>query len=173
MGVRHLTIGELARRTGVAASALRYWESVGLLPAPIRISGQRRYPPSAIGRVGLILLLQDVGMSLRESTDLFAAHANAVDGWRAIAERKITELDEQIAKAQTAQQAITHALACPHEDIASCPNFAAIIAARIAGTSLAEAHPHRSAIDRAEPQVAVVATDRHGEPRSRRDLAES
>jgi hypothetical protein len=41
---RLLTIGELARRTGVAASALRYWEELGLLATPTRVSGQRRYP---------------------------------------------------------------------------------------------------------------------------------
>jgi DNA-binding transcriptional MerR regulator len=43
-----LTIGELARRAGVAASALCYWEERGLLPAPARISGQRRYPESSV-----------------------------------------------------------------------------------------------------------------------------
>ncbi len=52
MGDRHLTIGELAKRTGVATSALRYYEELGLLPAPGRVSGQRRYPESAVGLVG-------------------------------------------------------------------------------------------------------------------------
>jgi DNA-binding transcriptional MerR regulator len=47
----HLTIGELAKRTGVATSALRYYEKLGLLPAPVRVSGQRRYPESAVGLV--------------------------------------------------------------------------------------------------------------------------
>jgi DNA-binding transcriptional MerR regulator len=46
-----LTIGELARRIGVAASALRYWEEVGLLPAPARVSGQRRYSDAAVAQV--------------------------------------------------------------------------------------------------------------------------
>src|SRR4029453_8375252 len=54
---RLLTIGELARRVGVASSALRYWEDVGLLPAPKRISGQRRYPESAVALGGPTLLL--------------------------------------------------------------------------------------------------------------------
>ncbi len=142
MGDRHLTIGELAKRTGVATSALRYWEELGLMPAPVRVSGQRRYPESAIGLVGVILLLRDVGASLRESKALLASHADAVDGWRTIAQRKIADLDEQIAKAQTAREAITHALACPHDDIATCANFASIIAARLAGKPLKEAHSH-------------------------------
>ncbi len=111
MGDRHLTIGELAKRTGVATSALRYYEELGLLPAPGRVSGQRRYPESAVGLVGVILLLGDVGFSLR------------------------------IAKAQTAKEVITHGLACPHDDFTTCPNGASIVAARLAGQPLEEAHP--------------------------------
>jgi hypothetical protein len=52
------------------------------------------------------------------------------------------ELDDQIAKAQTAREAIGHALRCPHEDILECPNFASVIAARLTGQPLHEAHPH-------------------------------
>jgi DNA-binding transcriptional MerR regulator len=70
---RQLTIGELASRAGVSTSALRYWEELGLLPAPSRVSGQRRYPPSAVQLVGTILLLRDVGFSLRELKALIAS----------------------------------------------------------------------------------------------------
>jgi DNA-binding transcriptional MerR regulator len=117
MSDRLLTIGELARRAGVATSALRYWEELCLLRVAARISGQRRYPQSAVGLVGIILLLRDVGFSL-------------------------AELDDQIAKAQTAREAIDHALRCPHGDILECPNFASVIAARLTGQPLHQAHPH-------------------------------
>jgi len=140
MGDRQLTIGELAKSTGVATSALRYYEELGLIPAPVRVSGQRRYPESAVGLVGVILLLRDVGFSLRESKALLASRTQAVDGWRRLAQRKLANLDEQIAKAQTAKEAITHALHCPHDDIATCRNFASVIAARLAGQPLEEAH---------------------------------
>jgi DNA-binding transcriptional MerR regulator len=136
-----LTIGELASRAGVATSALRYWEELGLLPAPSRVSGQRRYPPSAVELVGTILLLRDVGFTLRELKALIASR-RAVDGWRQLAERKLTELDQRIAQAQAARTAIAHALACPHEDILQCPNFVSVITARLAGSPLQEAHPH-------------------------------
>ena len=139
---RHLTIGELARRTGVATSALRYWEELGLIPAPVRIFGQRRYPESAVGLVGVILLLRDVGFSLRESKAFLASRTQAVEGWRTLAQRKLAHLDEQIVKAQTAKEAITHALHCPHDDITTCPNFTSVVASRLAGKPLAEAHPH-------------------------------
>jgi DNA-binding transcriptional MerR regulator len=139
---RHLTIGELAKLTGVATSALRYYEEFGLIPAPVRTSGQRRYPESTVGLVGVILALRDVGFSLRESKALLAARRQAVDGWRHLAHRKLAELDEQIAKSQAAREAISHALRCQHEDIATCPNFASVITARLAGKPLQEAHRH-------------------------------
>jgi len=142
MSDRLLSIGELARRAGVATSALRYWEELGLLPAAARISGQRRYPESAAGLVGIILLLRDVGFSLAEQKAFMASRAVGPGDWQCLARRKLAELDDQIAKAQTARQAIDHALRCPHEDLLGCPNFASVVAARLAGQPLHEAHPH-------------------------------
>ena len=142
MDDRYLTIGELAKSTGVATSALRYYEELGLIPAPVRISGQRRYPGSVVGLVGVILLLRDVGFSLREAKALLASGGHAVDGWRQLAQRKLADLDDQIAKAQTAREAITHGLHCPHDDITTCPNFASVVTARLAGKPLQEAHRH-------------------------------
>jgi DNA-binding transcriptional MerR regulator len=139
---RLLTIGELARRCGVATSALRYWEDVGLFPPPARISGQRRYPESAVALVGLILLLRDVGFTLAEQKALVASRGVALDEWRRLAQRKLRELDEQIAKARAAREAVEHALRCPHEDILHCPTFGRVVTARAAGRPLPEAHPH-------------------------------
>lgn len=137
-----LTIGELAHRAGVATSAVRYYEELGLLPAPARISGQRRYPETAVGLVGIVLLLRDVGFSLAEQKALMASRTVALDDWRRLVQRKLAELDEQITKAQTAREAIEHALRCPHEDILQCPNFAGVVIARLAGQQLFEAHEH-------------------------------
>jgi DNA-binding transcriptional MerR regulator len=139
---RQLTIGELARSAGIAPSALRYYEELGLLPAPARISGQRRYPDSAVGLVGILLLLREAGFSLAEQKALIAARAAAPTEWRRLARRKLAQLDERIASAQTAREAIEHALRCPHEDILQCPNFASLITARLAGLPLHEAHAH-------------------------------
>jgi MerR family redox-sensitive transcriptional activator SoxR len=142
MPERLLTIGELARRAGVATSALRYWEELRLLPTPARISGQRRYPKSTVGLVGIILLLSDVGFSLAEQKAFMAARAAAPNEWRRLARHKLAELDEQIAKAGAAREAIDHALRCPHEDIRHCTNFRRLITARLAGRPLHEAHSH-------------------------------
>jgi len=118
-----LTIGELARRAGVTASALRYYEELGLLPAPARISGQRRYAESAARVVGTILLYSDAGFTLAEQKTLMASREDTCGEWRRLARRKLAELDEQIARAQAARDAIRHGLRCPHEDITQCPNF--------------------------------------------------
>jgi DNA-binding transcriptional MerR regulator len=135
-----LTIGELASRTGVAPSALRYWEELGLLPAPVRVSGQRRYPSSAAGLVGVILVLRNIGFTLREARAFVASRSPAGDSRRELYQRKLAELDQRIAQAQAARTAIAHGLACPHEDILECSNFARGVAALLAGSSLEEAH---------------------------------
>ncbi len=134
-----LAIGELARRAGVTASALRYYEELGLLPAPARISGQRRYPESATTLVATILLYSDAGFTLAEQKALITP-GDGTPGWRQLAQRKLAELDEQIAKAQAAREAIAHGLRCPHEDITQCPNFNAGIAARLNGQPLSQSH---------------------------------
>ena len=135
-----LTIGELARRAEVSTSALRYYEKVGLLPCPARVSGQRRYPESAARRVGAILLYRDAGFTLAEQKALLAAPAHGPGEREQLARRKLAGLDEQIARAEAARDAIRHGLRCPHEDIAQCPNFNAGVTARLAGQPLSRSH---------------------------------
>jgi DNA-binding transcriptional MerR regulator len=149
---RLLTIGELARQAGVSTSALRYYEELGLLAPAVRVSGQRRYPASAAREVGAILLYRDAGFTLAEQKALLAARdrppgeacgeapGQASAEWTRLARRKLAELDEQIARAQAARDAIRHGLRCPHEDITQCPNFHAGVTARLAGQPLSQSH---------------------------------
>jgi DNA-binding transcriptional MerR regulator len=137
-----MTIGELADRTGVAPSALRYYEELGLIPPPRRASGQRRYDTSAVVLVGMILCFRDVGFSLNEMKPLMASRSQSLDAWRELAGIKLAELDERIARAQVARVALQHALRCKHEDLLDCPNFARVLSARVAGKPLEEAHSH-------------------------------
>jgi DNA-binding transcriptional MerR regulator len=136
-----LTIGELARRAGVTTSALRYYEELGLLPAPARISGQRRYPESAARLVAAILLYSDAGFTLAEQKALMTTGASPAGDRRQLMQRKLAELDEQIDRALAVREAISHGLNCPHEDITQCPNFNAGITARLAGQPLSRSHP--------------------------------
>ena len=110
-----------------------------LLPAPTRISGQRRYPESAARLVAAILLYSDAGFTLAEQKALLAPRDDT-PVWKELAQRKLAELDEQIARAQAAREAIRHGLRCPHEDITQCPNFNAGITARLAGLPLSRSH---------------------------------
>lgn len=135
-----LTIGELSQRTGAAPSALRYYEEIGVLEPPARVSGQRRYDPEAVGAVGAVLFLADVGFTLAEIEQLMAARSTSPQSWRDLARRKLVELDERIAEAQAARVAVEHALACPHEDIVTCPNFQQIVRLRLAGEPLEGIH---------------------------------
>jgi DNA-binding transcriptional MerR regulator len=124
-------IGELARRTGVATSALRYYERIGLLSPAERAGGRRRYAPSSAERVALIRLLQDAGFTLAQIGPLVPAMRRGPRGWRRLGERKIAELDARIADAQRAKELIRHGLDCPHGDLFACPNFRAAIDAQL------------------------------------------
>jgi DNA-binding transcriptional MerR regulator len=139
MSDERLTIGELARATGVATSALRYWEELGLLSAPVRVAGQRRYPGSVRNQVGLILVLREVGFTLREIRTLVAHRDSA--SWQELYRRKLAELDERISQAQAARTALAHGLDCSHDGgVFDCPTFARGVSARLDGLSLREAH---------------------------------
>src|SRR5688500_10632120 len=109
-----VAIGELARRTGVAASALRYYERLGLLSCAQRAGGKRLYTESAAERVALIRLCQSAGFTLAEIGRLVADGSLDREGFGQLAERKITELDARIADARQAKKLINHALQCPH-----------------------------------------------------------
>jgi DNA-binding transcriptional MerR regulator len=125
-------IGELARRTGVATSALRYYERIGLLPPAERVGQRRHYPPSVAERVALVRLYQDAGFTLEEIGRMLAARSQGRRGWGDLAERKIAELDARIADAQQARTLIKHALECPHDDLLACPSFRSALEAQLA-----------------------------------------
>jgi DNA-binding transcriptional MerR regulator len=124
-------IGEIARRTGVATSALRYYERIGLLPPAERTGQRRHYPPSVAERVALVRLYQDAGFTLEEIGRMLAARSQGRRGWGELAERKIAELDARIADAQQARRLIKHALECPHDDLLACSNFRSALEAQL------------------------------------------
>jgi MerR family transcriptional regulator, copper efflux regulator len=140
-----LSIGDLAERTGVARSALRYYGELGLLQPTARQSGQRRYNEGAVAVVGVILLLQDAGFSLGEIRQIMRpgpARPGSVL-WRDLAASKIKELDDRIAKAQAARSALGHAVAHHHDDdLLDCPQFLDGVTSALQGVPLRASHPH-------------------------------
>ena len=124
-------IGELARRTGVATSALRYYERIGLLPPADRVGQRRQYPAVCVERVALIRMYQDAGFTLAEIGRLLAATSRGRSAWSQLAERKVAELDARIADARRAKRLIKHGLECEHRDLFACPNFRAALEAQL------------------------------------------
>jgi DNA-binding transcriptional MerR regulator len=124
-------IGELARRTGVASSALRYYERIGLLSPAERVSQRRHYLASSAERVALIRLYQEAGFTLAEIGRLLRVRSRGRRDWVHLAERKIAELDARIDDAQRAKKLIKHALGCSHRDILACPQFHSALEAHL------------------------------------------
>ncbi len=127
-----ISIGELSRRTGVAVTALRYYDQLGLVRPKIRVAGQRRYSEAAVRAVGVVLFLRDIGFTLAEVAQLTSARTRAAR-WSSMVDRKLTDLAEQEHRLLVARTALEHARDCPAKDPTSCPRFWSIIDTRLTG----------------------------------------
>lgn len=121
--MEELTIGEVARRAGVRTSALRYYESIGLLPAPRRVNGRRRYDTGTIQLLAVLQLAQRAGFSIAEMQTLlhgFQPDTPPAARWQALASKKIAELDAQIQRAEQMKHILHTALQCGCLRIEDC-----------------------------------------------------
>ncbi len=94
-----LTLGEVARRAGVRTSTLRYYESIGVLSEPERVSGQRRYGPEVLEVVEFVRVAQQAGFKMAEIRTLlhgFSADTPPSVRWRALAREKLPEVEALI-----------------------------------------------------------------------------
>ncbi|MFE0458710.1 redox-sensitive transcriptional activator SoxR [Kitasatospora sp. NPDC058965] len=111
-----LTIGELAARSGVAASALRYYEELGLIHAERTAGGQRRYQRHALRRIAFVRAAQTVGLSLDEVAATLAAlppdRAPTQAEWRPVAATWQDRIDEQIADLQRLRNRLDGCVGC-------------------------------------------------------------
>ncbi len=110
-----LAIGEVARRTGLAHSALRYYEAEGLLEAAERVGGQRRYAPRVLRRLEVIDLAKRAGFSLAEVRELLDASEEGVPAsqrWQELAERKLPEVEALIHRARAMRRLLRSGLSC-------------------------------------------------------------
>ena len=76
--VQLLAIGEVAAQAGMSASRIRYYESRGVLPAPERAAGKRRYTQDVLRRLAIVDAAQRVGFTLEEIRDLLGAPERSV-----------------------------------------------------------------------------------------------
>jgi MerR family redox-sensitive transcriptional activator SoxR len=119
-----MRIGEVAQRAGVRASLIRYYEEIGLLPEPERVSGQRRYDESVLRRLAVIDVAQRAGLSLEEIREL-VDHGNdpVNERLRELAARRIPEIEALIEREQRVRTWLQTATACGCERIDDCALF--------------------------------------------------
>ena len=111
--VEELTIGEVAQQAGIHASAIRYYESVEILPAPRRINGQRRYDTHVFERLAVIQMAQQAGFTVSEIRTLFngfTAETPASVRWEALSRQKLIEVNALLQRVQAMKQLIEEGL---------------------------------------------------------------
>jgi MerR family redox-sensitive transcriptional activator SoxR len=111
-----LTIGEVARRSGVAASALRFYEERGLISSERAGSGHRRYPRPVLRRIAFIVFAQRIGLSLeeigRELAKLPPDRAPTRRDWSHLSSGWSTRIDERIAELERLKIGLTECIGC-------------------------------------------------------------
>jgi MerR family redox-sensitive transcriptional activator SoxR len=118
-----MKIGQLAAAANLNASAIRYYEKVGLLPPPQRVSGQRRYPAAAIHRVLLIHFAGEMGFTLPEiRIFLSGLKDNSPVGprWKKLAQRKLVEIEETLRRAELLKSLLQNLLHCRCTSLQVC-----------------------------------------------------
>lgn len=113
--IEELTIGEVAQRAGIRPSALRYYESAGVLPPPRREHGRRRYDASVLQRLAVVAVAQEAGLTVAEIRELFhgfAAETPASARWQALAEQKLIQVEALITRAEGMKRLLEQMVGC-------------------------------------------------------------
>jgi MerR family redox-sensitive transcriptional activator SoxR len=119
-----LTIGEVSRRSGVASSALRFYEERRLITSDRSGSGHRRFPRSVLRRIAFIVFAQKIGLSLGEigielaklPTDRAPSRAD----WARLSGNWSKRIDEQIAELRRLRDGLTECIGCGCLSIDKC-----------------------------------------------------
>ena len=123
-----LTIGEVARRAGVATSSIRYYERRGLLPQPARVHGQRRYDTAVLGKLGFIGVAQSAGFKLSEIKELIDG-VDSDDGMgqqmRSLSSQKLDEVEALLQRTKAMKGWLEVARECGCASPSECALFAA------------------------------------------------
>lgn len=120
-----LKIGELAQQAGMRTSAIRFYESVGLLSPPPRESGWRRYDGSVSERLRVIQAAREAGFSLAEIKlllDGFPKKTNPSKRWKKLAKEKLPEIEQIVQRTLALKFLIEAGMDCNCEDVALCIN---------------------------------------------------
>ena len=123
-----LTIGEVARRAGVATSQVRYYERIDLLPEPQRVGGQRRYDADVLGKLGFIGVAQSAGFKLAEIKQLIDGldSANGMsEQMRSLSTAKLDEVEQLLERTRAMKGWLEVARECGCASPAECALFPA------------------------------------------------
>jgi DNA-binding transcriptional MerR regulator len=128
-----MDIAEVAKRSGVVASTLRFYEEKGLI-ASVGPAGQRRwFDPGVLDQLALIALGQLAGFTLAEIASMFSADGKPrID--RRMLSAKADELDATVRRLKAMSNGLRHAAACPARNHSECPTFQKLLRAAGAGT---------------------------------------
>jgi MerR family transcriptional regulator, redox-sensitive transcriptional activator SoxR len=122
-----LTIGQVAQRAGVRTSHIRYYEQIGVLPAPERVAGQRRYGEDVLQRLSIIDAAQRAGLTLEEIRPLTGPDnrsTHAGEHIRKLADAKLPEIEALIARAHAVREWLLLARTCDCTTVDVCGLFA-------------------------------------------------
>ncbi|MGN9840660.1 MerR family transcriptional regulator [Nonomuraea sp. H19] len=117
-----LDIGEVAGRSGLAASALRFYERKGLIQAEGRNGLRRAYRPETLERLALITCARDAGFTLSEIAAFLRA-GPADTGLRERMAAKEREVSRKVAQLTRLRDSLRHAAVCEHDPFVECPEF--------------------------------------------------
>lgn len=118
-----MTIGEVARMAGVRPSALRYYESVGVLPAPERVNGRRRYEAGVLEVLKVVRFARGAGFSIAEIRTFlhgFPEGTPPSERWRWLAREKLPDVEALIERALGTKRVLERGLACGCERVEDC-----------------------------------------------------
>jgi MerR family transcriptional regulator, redox-sensitive transcriptional activator SoxR len=121
--MQNLTISQVARTTSLRTSTLRYYERIGLLPPPKRVTGRRSYSPSILDEIALIGFAKKAGFTLKEISVLKNGKLRTSTlqrSWREMAESKNRALDLVISRAQQSKTRLGMLSQCRCRDIKEC-----------------------------------------------------
>jgi len=125
--VEGMSIGEVARSVGVRPSALRYYESVELLPPPARTNGRRRYDGEVLrevlDRLAVVRVAQHAGFTISEIRTLlngFSENTPPSERWRLLAKEKLPEVDALIERALGMKDLLERGLRCECLRLGDC-----------------------------------------------------
>lgn len=120
--MEELTISEIARQAGIRPSAIRYYESINLLPLPNRVSGRRRYNVAILDRLAFIQVAQKLGFTLTEIQQLFQQQEKDLlsENWQTLARQKLAEVEKIMEHARNVRKLLLRGLDCACPDISNC-----------------------------------------------------